>query len=339
MLNTYDWCPMKFFSEYILGFSGPSGLAANKGTICHKVFETLACIKKAQQDGEECYHDKEIGLNNLNMDIDVDWLIEKVYAYYSTAWTHIKWTHDSFKDCRNWVWQALNFNDGVYDPRNLTIVNAEPAFDIELQNEWAHYEYNVAGERLEGQLRLKGTIDLVHEVSDGVIEIVDWKTSARRFNWATEEEKTYEKLREDMQLRIYHLAAHYLYPQYSDVLVTIYFIRAGGPSTVNLSRLDIPYTLDKLREYFEKIKNTDVPETIFSWKCNKLCHQRQSTFENTNVLPIVEKRDGKITPRGKVMSKCEELRYIFQYRDMANVIANMTKDGYSASKYKNPGSV
>ena len=44
--NTHSMCEQQYFLEYVLGYRGPSGQKADKGTIVHKVLEILAVIKK-----------------------------------------------------------------------------------------------------------------------------------------------------------------------------------------------------------------------------------------------------------------------------------------------------
>lgn len=48
--NAHNMCEQQYFLEYVLGWRGPSGQKADKGTIVHKVLEILACIKKGTQD-------------------------------------------------------------------------------------------------------------------------------------------------------------------------------------------------------------------------------------------------------------------------------------------------
>ena len=74
-------------------------------------------------------------------------------------------------------------------------------------------------------------------MDDGVIEVIDWKTG-RRLNWATGEEKTYEKLLEDPQLLLYNYAISKLFPEYEQAIMTIYYIRDGGPFSMCFDKPD-----------------------------------------------------------------------------------------------------
>ena len=62
-----------------------------------------------------------------------------------------------------------------------------------------------------------------------------------------------------------------------------------------------------------------------------------STFEDTNVTPIVEKRFGEETNYGYKMTKCQQVKYCIENRDIQMVMDNMTKDGYDLGTYKEPG--
>ena len=49
--NQYSMCPQAYYMTYVLGHQSPSGQAAEKGTIVHKVMECLAQAKLAHQQG------------------------------------------------------------------------------------------------------------------------------------------------------------------------------------------------------------------------------------------------------------------------------------------------
>ena len=70
-------CQQQYFLEYVLGWRGPSGQKADKGTITHKVLEILVVIKKAQQDNKRYYLDDVIGQNDKK-DYDLE-VIKKIF--------------------------------------------------------------------------------------------------------------------------------------------------------------------------------------------------------------------------------------------------------------------
>jgi hypothetical protein len=330
-------CEQQYFFEYVLGYRGPSNQKADKGTIVHKVLEILAIIKQSQQNNIVTFEDDIVGQVNVEA-YNIDTLTEQVYQYYTSRFSHHKWTAKDFTDCRLWVEKAITYNNGMFDPRNRNILCPEQHFDIVIDKDWSKYKYKLSEGTLEGNLAIKGTIDLITQVGDNTIEIIDWKTG-RRLNWATGQEKTQEKLEEDPQLRIYHYAIQKLYPHIDHIMVTIFFINDGGAFSVIFDKSDLPKTESMLRDKFEIIKKTQKPRLHKSWMCSKLCHFGKSTFENSNVLPILEYRDNQLCQKNTHMTKCEQIKHDIELKGINNVVDEYTVPGYTVAKYKAPGSV
>lgn len=335
--NTHSLCEQQFFLEYVLGWRGPSGFKAIKGTIFHKVLEILAVIKKAQQDTITEIDDDIIGKINIKQ-YNLDSIIEKIYNHYSINNSHHKWTQKDYKDCHSWVYKAIEFNNGMFDPRNCDIVQPEQHFDITIKKPWSAYSYDTPDGKLEGYLGLKGTIDLITRVDNKTFEIVDYKTG-KRLDWATGQEKTQEKLENDSQLRIYHYAVSSLYPEIEYIIFTIYFINDGGPFSICFDKSDLIKTEDMLRKKFEIVKNTRRPHLNKSWMCSKLCHFGKTTFEGTPMEPMVEYRDGQVCNVGSTMTKCEQIKHDIELHDMDSVVNLYKHPDHTFGKYKAPGSV
>lgn len=335
--NTHSLCEQQYFLEYVLGWRGPSNQKADKGTIVHKVLEILAIIKKANQDNINTIDDDVIGKLNIN-DYNLETIKDQVYNYYSQGNPHHKWSDKDRQECSKWVDKTLEFNNGMFDPRNRLIVCPEQRFDLEIKKPWARYSYDTPEGKLEGYLGLKGTVDLITQIDDNFYEIIDWKTG-KRINWATGEQKTQEKLENDPQLRIYHYAAQQLYPNIDNIMVTINFINDGGPFSICFGKNDIAKTEDMIRQKFEIIKQVKKPKLTKTWMCSKLCHFGKTTFENTTVSPMIEYRDNQITPHGQFMSKCEQVKHDIELTDIQSVSATYTSKNHSVGKYKAPGAI
>lgn len=329
-------CPMQYFIEYNLGHKSPSNKKADKGTICHKVFEILAEIKLNSQFGRPYFYDDVISQVAV-ANYDLEKIIDQVYEYYTSRFTHHEWASLDLRDCRKWVHKALEYNDGMFDPRNREIVSSEQHFDIEIKKDWAAYNYKTKEGLISGNLAIKGTIDLITQVNENTIEIIDWKTG-RRLDWATGEEKTLSKLHRDAQLMIYFYATHHLYPNIEHIIISINFINDGGAFSVCFDKAQIYDVEMMLRHKFETIKNTYNPEQNKSWKCGKLCHFGKTTFENTEYFPIIEYRDNQVTPKGHFMTKCEQIHHDINIKGFNTVVDEYTKSGYSVGQYKAPGS-
>jgi ATP-dependent helicase/DNAse subunit B len=329
--NNYDYCQMQYFLTYVLGYRSPSGKKAQLGTIVHKVMEVLAKLKKDKQDRSKAKKLKvvddavgsiECSTKELQTKIFVGKMLDLSYKYYTSNCTH-KYTNADYKFCEELVWSALDYNDGQFDPRNRNIVQAEPHFDIPIEEDWAKYEFiNNDGKKINGQLAIKGTIDLVTEVDDGIIEVIDWKTG-RRLNWATGEEKTYEKLCEDPQLLLYNYAISKLFPEYNQSIMSIFFIRDGGPYSMCFDKEDQRKFLDMLQKRYSSIKRNDFPKPVSpsrkDFKCTKLCHFYKSHWPGTN---------------RPMCNHVEEHLTAFGYDE---TVDKLTAEGFDIGFYEAPG--
>lgn len=328
-------CEQQYFFEYVLGWRGKSGQKADKGTICHKVLEILAVIKKGLQDNLDIINDDILG-DTSTTKYNLDTIIDKVYEYYTSANAHHKWGPKDHKDCKAWVYKAIEFNNGMFDPRNRNVLCPEQHFDFEIKKPWAKYSYDTPDGKLDGYLALKGTIDLITLVGDNTIEVIDWKTG-RRLDWATGEEKTQEKLENDPQLRIYHYAIKHLFPHINHIIFSIYFINDGGPFSICFDDSDLAKTEEMIRRKFDIVKKSKKPKLNKSWMCNKLCHFGKTTFENTNIDPIIEYRDGMLCSKNTPMTKCEQLKHDTELYGMDTVVNLYKHPNHTFGKYKAPG--
>jgi len=333
-------CPQQYFFEYVLGHKQTSGHKADKGTIVHKVLELCGACKKALQDGQTHIVDNIVGqIETAKYEEQyLDFIIDTVYQYYSVATPHHKWKHSDLEACRNWVWKTLRYGDGMFDPRNRVIVDTEVRFDIPINEPWSSYEYDINGKIITGNLHLKGTIDLVMEVSPTIYEAQDYKTGQRK-DWATDKVKNEPDLYKDAQLRIYHLALKHLYPNIREFLLTINFINDGGPYTIFLEDKDMAHTLEVIGKMFERIKGVVQPELKRTWKCSKLCDFGKQTFDGTNIEPMIETRPFKQTRTGHTMTKCEQVKYEMEKHGIDWTMRHYTAPGFSVDQYDAPGEV
>ena len=205
--NNYAFCQMQYFITYVLGHQSDSGKKADMGTMAHKAMEILAGLKKFQQDNprkkylvveDDAAGKIRIHKDRLYTDDFVDELCEISIDCY-TKNSKNKFFPKDRRDIAETVWTFLRHNDGQFDPRLRNIHHPEPHFDIPIEEDWAKFEYEINGEKVEGQLAIKGTIDLVTLLDEDTIEVIDWKTG-RRMDWATGEVKDYKKLENDAQL-------------------------------------------------------------------------------------------------------------------------------------------
>ena len=325
--NNYDFCQQQYFINYVLGYPSGSSKKAEMGTIVHKVMECLARSKKAVQDNKKSYKDDALGRIRITKDKMlsskyVDSLIDKSYEHYVSESSH-KYAPRDYRDCVKWSHAALEFNKGQFDPRNRNVIAPEPHFDIEIREPWARYDYTMPdGSEVNGYLAIKGTIDLVTEVSEGVMEAVDWKTG-RRIDWATGQEKDYDKLSKDPQLLLYHYALSHLFPNYEQTIMTIFYIRDGGPFSLCFDESDKKLFLGMLKNRFEEIKNNQSPELLSNehkhWKRTKLCHYYKNNWQGTN------------------QPMCSHVRDEINKNGINQTVDECTKEGFTLGYYSAPG--
>ena len=335
--GTWSMCPQQYFFQYVLGYNGDSNKKADKGTIVHKVMEILAFVQLALQNKEGSFEDDIVGYVNVH-NYSIDDLTQKVYDYYTSSFTHHRWTDVDYRDCRKWIQKCLEQNNGMLDPRNQHIIQPEQRFDIAIEKPWAHYDFvDSNGERIQGQLAIKGTIDLITKVDDDTYEITDYKTG-RRLDWATGQEKTIAKLQRDPQLMLYYYAIQNLYPNVKNIIVTINFINDGGIFSLCFDKPDLFKVEMMLRARFEEIKNCKVPRLKKSWKCTKLCDFGKKSFAGTKHQPMIEYREDQETEVGEVMTMCEQIKHDIRMNGMDDTVKVYQVEGYNVAKYRAPGS-
>jgi len=261
-----------FFIEYVLGYTTYSSKAAEAGNFIHKSMEILALIKKAKQDGKSQIDELGMGSFIVN-DYNLDDIFKKSCDFYLKKSPNI-YIEKDFKIYRNWFTKALEYKSGLYNPINREIVGVEKSFDITFEDDWAKYEYELHEEKYIGQYSIKGNVDIIIKESKNILELIDYKTGARK-DWLTGKKKEYNDFLKDPQLLIYYYALAHLYPD-KDIIISIFYINDGGVFSVPFDRTRLPSIKDMLRKRFEKIKTTKLPKLLSpsrkDFKCYRLCH-------------------------------------------------------------------
>ena len=329
--NNYDYCQQQYYINYVLGYPSISGKKAQMGTIVHKVMECLAACQKKTQDKPDSslmsITDDALGKvtftkSKLSSDKFVNDIVDKSLEHYISNCVHT-YTEKDKENCRKWSWSALQYNDGQFDPRRRNIVATEPQFDIPIEEDWAKYKYKMPdGSTLKGRLAIKGTIDLVTEVDKNVIEVIDWKTG-RRLDWATGQEKTYEKLEVDPQLLLYNYAISKLFPDYKQSIMSIFYINDGGPFSLCFDESSKDKFVGMLKTRFEEIQNTEIPAMLSPdqkhWKCTKLCDYYKNNWGKSEI------------------NICQHVHNKLQNDGLEKTTADCTKEGFSIGHYDAPG--
>lgn len=354
---------MQYFLTYNLGLLKPSNKKADQGSAVHKVMEWLAIGKQYLQENPDSdtvviedmtfpvsafYEEYKLGdlqvdainrsrtaksiyktdasinYGHTRMGVDVvEELLRRSCEYYASKCVE-PWQPANYRDCTNWAWMILDYMNGIYDPRKRTIFSPEFHFEIDIDKEWAEYEFlDENGEKFTGKYGIKGTVDLITELDSDTLEIVDWKTG-QRLDWATGEEKTYEKISKDIQLMMYYYAISKSLPQYKNIIITIFFVRDGGPFTVSFDTTDLPTVENKLRQHFEEVKNTELPSMCSpsqtGFKCERLCSYYKDVHPDGN------------------QNTCRHIHNHIKQHGLQATIEKYKDPGFSFGHYSAPGS-
>lgn len=270
---------MAYFIDQILNIRLDSEFkGTHLGSSTHKVLEIISkAKKKLQDDGKGIHESKVFGKYIINDDIDP--LIDRVYNHYSHTTKNVvnkPWEDEDRLLLKKMVYKAIEYEDGLYSPLKRDIIDVEKRFKLPIEKEWAKLpngEYFV----------LTGFIDLVTKIGDA-IEIIDWKTSKYSKDFNSGEEITYEKLKFDIQLLIYHYACKRLYGNDKSIITTIFFVNNKlGPQTLHLEDRYLGELEDKVQAQFHKIRTNNNPQQNISFFCRSVCAYGRNSFKNTNL--------------------------------------------------------
>ncbi len=289
-MGGWDWCPWKYTLAYVLGMKDVASWKAERGNMVHKALELLAHRKVCEQEGRTTFTEPEVNREFTAADITVNAAVDIGFEYYAKKnETGRAWSKDDREECRKNVWHLVNYNDGMFSPLNRKIVCPEKYFDLTIDEPWAQYSFTDphTGQQVTGQLAIKGSIDLVTEVSQDTLEYIDYKTG-KRLCWKSGVVKDYKKLCSDPQLLLYYYALTRIFPEYKQAFVSIFYTADGGPFTVLYEKeKHVPFALEMLRRKFFAIKNTMLPRRIIGdakhkWKCERLCSFYANKWEGTD---------------------------------------------------------
>lgn len=251
--DCYTSCNWKWYLQYILGFEDVSSAAALQGTLIHKVLEILSRAVVVK-------HDRNSKI------FDPSYLWDICFNHYYNSEPYIAELIEPAKLKK--ICQGFHeLLRSPYTPIRDNTISAEAKFDIELREP----DFKIKG--TNSFLRLRGRIDRVDKIDDKSIEVVDYK-SGSRVCWDSQDKhkKTPEDLYEDIQPKMYHLAAKHLYPWAENILVTFIYIVDGGPVTAIFCDDDIKETKNIIKKRFKAIESNEDPQKNVSWRCKNFCY-------------------------------------------------------------------
>jgi ATP-dependent helicase/DNAse subunit B len=318
-INTYNLCEHRYFLEYNLNIKGGHSKATLIGSTLHAVMESLALCKLAEQNNKDRWTHSEFGDWLV---IEYDWIrfLEYIYNKYDEENPGL-FDDKSYRECFDLVLKALTYSNGAYCPDNQTIEAVEFFFDIEIDQPWARYNYNLPdGKKLTGNLSLKGSIDLISRQDEKTLVITDYKSSKSINDWNTGKEKNNENLREDTQLQLYFYALAKSFSAVETFIFILYFVRLDIPFTVIFDRNDLPKAEEFIRKQYESIRSNYKPSLLIddknnNWKCFRLCPHWKSLEENgQNTCTFYRNEINKLGYK-KAMAKHADFELIDNYGD------------------------
>lgn len=258
-------CPFKYFLKYHLDLDelNQEAIAASKGSAVHFALEHY--IKNPNRDKGLCFERL------------VDYYASSQLWYLDDRKPGKGWKHPVKKDCANCKWATPTKIDGVFDCKIAKTTTDSfdgcpaPNFDDDwkiTQEAIARnsdiFSRKIIGTEVPfditlGELRIHGFMDLVTEISSDMIEVRDYKSG----NYA----KDTEDANIDIQMRMYSLAAKYVFPEYKYVVMTLDYLRKA-PVSVIFGPEDDAKTLDYIADLYSRIQNSVDPPRIKSFKCS-----------------------------------------------------------------------
>lgn len=266
-IGLYHHCPFSYFMQYILGMESKAGKAALQGSIVHQALQWMIKLRKRGK-----------------INVDPMWLLNRSWDELTVKSPEIAMRRTTtridketgefkeaadFKKCRIALETVLT--DSFYNPYDLKVLGGEQWFALEMPGE--EWQCLDQGGKLH-QFTVRGFIDLIHEIDKETIEIVDWKTGSRK-DFYTQQPIDEALLMREVQPRLYHLAAYFLYPKYKNILITFYYTNDGGPITIALSQDDLTMTIAALHRFFTTIKQDTLIRRNRWWTC-RMCNFERS---------------------------------------------------------------
>jgi hypothetical protein len=316
---------MKYTFEYLFGFPGKSGAKALLGTIFHKTQELRAQASLAIKNHKYNFVDDNFGEVLVSDALKTPWALRRSFDYYTKKNPQFDMGDKEYKIIDQWIYNALH-DYYQYDPLNLNVIQTEQFFDIEIKEPWAKYKGIIKGEEVSGYLRIKGTMDLISEVSDDTYELIDYKSGEMRSDFATGEEKTLDYLENDVQLLLYLIALKHLWPTKHWIL-SLFYIRAGGIFSVIGDDEMLERAKAMVQKMFKEISTCEIPTQLDpyhrDWRCKHLCPFSKSD-SYTRGQSICNHYKAKIERKGlqAIQDEVMNVNKLFNYQEGGGRPAN-----------------
>jgi len=227
-INTFDHCPQKYKIQYIdLIDTLDDSIEAFMGKRVHEVLENLFNIKD---------------LNNKYIPFD------KLIDMYNRSWLE-NW-HDNifiskFKYDRHSYNKDTVYRNGLECLKNFyNRFNNSGYFKENILSVEYPFKVNI------GKYNFRGYIDRVDRNSDDVIDIFDYKTSAKS--------KTKSKAIKDLQLGIYEIAIKKIFKNCKEINLHLYYLKNDTLISFKHSDIEIKKIEQKIIDRIDTIQSTNI---------------------------------------------------------------------------------
>jgi len=231
-LETFKRCPLKFKFQYIDKIKTPKSKEALFGTLLHSALKIL----------------HEPGLI-----IPTE---EDILKFISDNWNSSIYSSEQ-ESTLNFA-QAVKIMKDYYAknyPSQFTVLALETMFEVPLQ---------VGAEKH----LLTGKIDRVDKTQDGLLEVIDYKTSKKM--------PSQEAINQDLQLAVYHLGVANRWPSLvredRPLKTSLYFLKHGEKLSTTRTTQDLAATEESIIKDFETIgqaakdaKFPPTPNVLCDW--------------------------------------------------------------------------
>lgn len=258
MYGSLSLCEHRFFLDFNIKRPQKPNAGTLVGSCVHSVCEALALEKLAKQNETDIVKHEYLGEYKLDQ-YSIEEKIRIVYDKYDKEFPEV-FNDESYKKCQDSVKKVTTFLNGAYDPRNANIIAAELPFDIEIKKPWAFYSYDTPSGKIEGYLRIKGTVDVLAQENDDTYHILDYKTGGL-INWSNGKVKDLKYMQnEDKQLKLYFYAICHVFSHIENFLITIFYMNENKAFTVVFERKDLPKIEKNIKETFQQIQSIVKPK-------------------------------------------------------------------------------
>jgi hypothetical protein len=276
--SCWDVCQHKYVLDYLLGIKTPTNEKASIGNVWHKTCEILSRKKLAIQKRVDYVDCEDLGIFKLG-EVTTDFAIKKAFEMYRD-YEQNQWGDSEFNSMYKMITKGLDFNNGIYHPLNQNVISVEYKFDFVIDEPWAKYEFKLGDEIVEGQLGIRGTIDVLEHINDNILLFWDYKTG-RRTDINTGKYKIEDDFEKDFQLNLYHYALKREFPQYECLISMIWYVNDGGPFVQPLKE----NAEELIKKRFEEIKRTKIPTLrkdkvkYNNWFCKYVCSHATDIYK------------------------------------------------------------